>query len=352
MKALEPLKSLKAMSRHLKSLVRERLWLQVLVGMFLGVLMGLALSPEINWVEYNNAKALVEWIALPGQIFLALIQMIVIPLVMASIVRGISASDNLEQLKSIGLKSVFFFVTATILSICIGIGLCLLIGPGHFIHGKSLPPEEASPEVGAPMESLPQLIFRIIPSNPLSSMIEFEMLPVVFFSAVVGIALLSLRRDQSALLLSLFAAIQEVCMVVVKGAMRLAPLAVFGLMSQAVFRVGFEALVGLSAYVACVLLGLLILMGGYLLFVQLVIRRAAWVFLRDMRELLLLAFSTSSSAAVMPLSIKTAEDRFQVRPSISQFVIPLGATINMTGTSLYQGVATVFLAQVFGVDLG
>ena len=112
------------------------------------------------------------------------------------------------------------------------------------------------------------------------------------------------------------------------------------------------AFVGVAAYVGTVLAGLLIMLGVYLLIVRLALGRDPWRFLGDMRELMLLAFSTSSSAAVMPLTMRTAEEKLGVRPSISQFVVPLGATINMTGTALYQGVAAIFLAQVFGVDIG
>ena len=141
-------------------------------------------------------------------------------------------------------------------------------------------------------------------------------------------------------------------MTVVSWAMRLAPYAVFGLMAQLTAKIGFDALLGMAVYIATVLLGLLILLLLYLLIVYVVARETPIRFLASIREVMLLAFSTSSSAAVMPLSIKTAQQNLNVRPTISQFVIPLGATINMNGTALYQGVAAVFLAQVFGIELG
>ena len=140
-------------------------------------------------------------------------------------------------------------------------------------------------------------------------------------------------------------------MTIVRGAMRLAPIAVFGLMAQLTTKIGFSALLGMAIYVATVLLGLLLLLAFYLLMLRIFIGEKPLRFLRVTRDVLLLAFSTSSSATVMPLSIKTAEQQLNVRPSISQFVIPLGATINMNGTALYQAVATVFLAQVYGIDL-
>jgi len=134
--------------------------------------------------------------------------------------------------------------------------------------------------------------------------------------------------------------------------MLLAPLAVFGLLAQITTKIGLEVLFGMGIYVGTVLLGLFILLCLYLLIVLVISRRSPWKFLSAVRDVQLLAFSTSSSAAVMPVSIKTAEEKLGVRSSISQFLIPLGATINMDGTALYQGVATIFLAQVFGVDLG
>jgi Na+/H+-dicarboxylate symporter len=153
-------------------------------------------------------------------------------------------------------------------------------------------------------------------------------------------------------MLDVLGSLQEVCMTVVRWAMLLAPFAVFGLMARLTSQVGVDALLGMGMYMLTVLLGLFVLLMLYLVVVFVFARISPMRFLGSMRELLLLAFSTSSSAAVMPLSIRTAEEKFGIRPSISQFVIPLGATINMNGTALYQGVATVFLAQVYGIDIG
>ena len=141
-------------------------------------------------------------------------------------------------------------------------------------------------------------------------------------------------------------------MTVVRWAMHLAPFAVFGLMARLTSQIGLGALAGMALYVGTVLLGLSILLVVYLALVWVLTEQRPMSFLRATRELLLLAFSTSSSAAVMPLSIKTAQERLGVRESIAQFVVPLGATINMNGTALYQGAATVFLAQVYGIDIG
>lgn len=201
------------------------------------------------------------------------------------------------------------------------------------------------------LAALPQTLINLFPTNPLSSMVDNQMLEVVIFSIIFGFALLMTPASRTRPLFDFLGALQEVCMTVVKGAMLLAPLAVFGLMAQLVSRIGFEALLGMSIYMLTVLLGLFIMFVMYMLLILLVTKGSPFVFMSKLKELLLLAFSTSSSAAVMPLSIKTAEDKLNVRPSIAEFVIPIGATINMSGTALYQGIATIFLAQVYGIDL-
>jgi Na+/H+-dicarboxylate symporter len=202
------------------------------------------------------------------------------------------------------------------------------------------------------LAELPETVLTLLPANPLSAMVEGDMLRVVIFATMVGVALVMMAPAQAKPLLDLLGSLQEVCMTVVRWAMLLAPLAVFGLMAQLTAKIGLDALVGMAAYVGTVLLGLLLLMCVYLTLLFVVVQRKPLPFLSGVREVLLLAFSTSSSAAVMPLSIRTAEEKLKVRPSVSQFVIPLGATINMNGTALYQGVAAIFLAQVFNVDVG
>ncbi len=141
-------------------------------------------------------------------------------------------------------------------------------------------------------------------------------------------------------------------MAIVTWVMRLAPLAVFGLLAQVTSRTGLDAILGIAVYVLTVFLGLVCLLAFYLLIVTTLGRRSPTIFLAHVREVMLLAFSTSSSAAVMPLSLRTAEEKLKIRPAVSRFVVPLGTTINMDGTALYQAIAAIFLAQVFGVDIG
>jgi Na+/H+-dicarboxylate symporter len=174
----------------------------------------------------------------------------------------------------------------------------------------------------------------------------------VVFAIFVGVALISLAPKQARPLLDLLGAVQEISMVVVRWAMYLVPAAVFGLMAQLTARTGLDALLGMGVYVATVLLALALAFGFLMALYALLVRRSPLDFMRASRDVLLLAFSTSSSAAVMPLTLRTAEEKLGVSRSVSRFVIPLGTTINMAGTALYQVIATLFLAQVFQVDIG
>ena len=351
-------RSLKHLAGELQSLTKGRLWLQVLIGMLLGIILGIMMGPSTGWVQASTAALISDWLALPGKLFLALIQMMVIPLVFASIIRGLAATEDIDQLRKVGIRVVLFFVATTAIAIVIGLTLATVIQPGMYIDSQSLqtslgvlPTASQSAQEGINLSALPQQIVTLLPSNPLNSMVESNMLQVVIFAVVVGIALVMMVPTQAKPLLDLMGSLQEVCMTVVRWAMRLAPIAVFGLLVQLTAKLGLDALVGMAVYVGTVLLGLLLLLCLYLLIVFVVAQINPVRFIVAVKEVLLLAFSTSSSAAVMPLSIKTAEEKLRVRPSVSQFVIPLGATINMNGTALYQGVAAIFLAQVFGIEI-
>lgn len=359
--ALERLQldSLRRLSGQLQQLVETRLWLRVLLAMALGMGAGFAIGPDAGIVPTWVSSPIGQWAALPGALFLGLLQMIVVPLVFASVIRGLTASENIETLKRTGLRAVLIFVATTGVATATGIWLALVIRPGAYVPTVQIdrggaPSEMAEADVPAlpGFAELPDRLAGILPTNPLASMVSSEMLEIILFATVLGIALLSLPRERSAPLYELLASVQDACLAVVKWAMRLAPIAVFGLMLQLTATVGLDTLGGMAVYVLTVLLGLGVLFVGYLALGRFGAGIPVGRFVSRARELLLLAFSTSSSAAVMPRSIEAAEDGFGVRDSISRFVIPLGTTINMTGTALYQGVATVFLAQIYGVELG
>lgn len=332
-----------------------KLWLQVLIGLFLGLVTGVAIGPGAGLLEPQTGIVIGNWLAFPGKLFLASIQMIVIPLVFASIVTGLTGSGGTDQLRTLGITVGLFFVVSTGLAAAVGILLALWVKPGSYISintNLDVSPESVPTTDKLPiLEQLPDMVVGLLPSNPLNAMVEGQMVQIVLFAFVFGFALLSLARDKSRPLLELLGALQEVCMSVVRWAMMLAPYAVFGLMAQLTSRTGWQTLIGLSVYVLTVIAGLGLLLIAYLLFLRLVAGERPLQFLGKARELMLLAFSTSSSAAVMPLSMKTAIEKFDVRESVARFVIPLGATVNMNGTALYQSIAAVFLAQVYQVEL-
>ncbi|MES1943510.1 sodium:dicarboxylate symporter [Salinisphaera sp. PC39] len=346
---------------RLKHLLRERLWAQVLTAMALGIAAGLALGPEAALVAPGTAALITSWLALPGYVFLALVQMIVIPLVVTSIMLGMASSEDMASLRSTGLRAGLFFLATTLAAVLIGMAVALTIQPGLHVDAASLqadlrPAADAVTPVAVPagiaFSDLPGHISALIPTNPLKAGLEQNMMQVVVFAVLIGIALVNLPAQHRKPLLDLLAAIQEITMVVVRWAMLLVPFAVFGLLTQITTRLGLNALFGMGLYVFTVVLGLLLALAMYLAVYRLFSGRGVRHFLRAVRDVQLLAFSTSSSAAVMPLTMQTAEARLGVSQATARFVIPLGTTINMAGTALYQTVATLFLAQVFGVEIG
>lgn len=355
-----PTRSLPGLRRHLFFLIRERLWLQVLVAMFLGVGFGTLIGPTADLLSADVSTLIGNWVALPGRLFLLAIQFVVVPLVVASVIRGIAAGGGGSSLGRIGGRAVGFFILTTIVAVAIGVTVALLIEPGSFVDrtavGEALATagDVAKTATPAPprVDQIPDMIVGLFPTDPLSTFVSGNMLQIVIASAILGIALVMTPQEQRLPLLELLASVQAVCMVIVSWVLRFAPLAVFGLLANITSRIGLSALLGTGMYVVTVLLGLFLLLCLYLLVVWLQTRRGPVGFLRDVRDVLLLAFSTSSSAAVMPLTLTTVENRLKVRSEVARFVVPLGTTINMAGTALYQGVATIFLAQIFGIDLG
>ncbi len=348
------------LSDSLTALLHAKLWLQIMIGMTCGIVVGILIGPTVGIVDARTAAVIGDWFAFPGLLFLALIQMIVIPLIFASIIRGLAASQDLEQLKQVGLRAGAYFLTTTLAAILIGISIASVVQPGKFIDANVIRAVDTEPvqelDGGSQpllpaLEKLPEVLITLLPSNPLSSMVHAEMLQVVVFAMVFGAALVMMPPQQSKPMLDLLGSLQEVCMTVVRWAMLLAPFAVFGLLLRLTAKIGPQALIGMSVYVGTVLAGLFLLFCLYMSVLWFIARISPIDFLRNAREALLLAFSTSSSAAVMPLTMRTLQESFRVRPSVSQFVVPLGATVNMDGTALYQAVATVFLAQAFGVEM-
>ncbi|KFM19675.1 Proton-sodium-glutamate symport protein [Marine Group I thaumarchaeote SCGC AAA799-P11] len=342
---------------QIKYLVKNKLWAQVLVALFVGLLVGLALGPETGWVEKETAEVITDWLSIPANLFLKIIQMIIVPLIFASIIRGLTSSGSIEQLQKIGLGAAVYFVITTAIALTIGITIATTIEPGNFID-SDLIRESFGIEDAEPVESydlsihdIPQSIVGLVPSNPLSSFMSGEMLSIIIFALIVGVAMITLPPKSSRPILDLLESIQDFTMKVVSWAMRLAPFAAFGLMAGIVSKIGLSALTGLGAYMATVVAGLFVMLIVYIIIIKFFAKRPLSSTLATIKEPQLLAFSTSSSAATMPVSIKTAEEKLKVKPKVSQFIIPLGATINMDGTAMYQIIAVFFLAQLFDINL-
>jgi len=351
------IKSLKSLNHYLLKLVESRLWLKVIIALFLGVGFGLLLSPQNGWISKETADIAGNWLALPGVLFLKLVQMIMIPLIVASIISGI-ASNNKDSLKKLGGGVLLYFLSTTIVSVSLGVILSQLFRPGRFLHQQSLvehnnitATNSESTELSFGIETIPDAISNLLPENPLASMVSGEMLSIVIFTIIIGVAVLSLENALLRPVKLLLSAIQEVCMTVVKWSMLLVPVAVFGLMAQLTSSVGLSSLSGLTYYVGVVLLGLLFLVIFYLGLIMLLGKANPINFLKKIRDVQLLAFSTTSSAAVMPLSLQTAEEELKVDKTISNFIIPIGATVNMDGTALYQTITTLFIAQAYGLEM-
>lgn len=348
-------KSLNYLSVHLDRLVKGRLWLKVIIGLVLGAGLGVLLNPSMGLLSEDISLRLADWLDLPGQIFMRLVQMIMIPLIFTSIITGIVGNTS-ENLKTFGLRLLLYFVFTTTIAIIIGLVVTLIFKPGQYIFelggfpnsGESqIIPDEQTDLI----ENIPNAISQLIPNNPMESILTGEMLGVVIFTIIIGVAITQLRGETARPIIRFSEAIQKICMIVVSWAMMLVPYAVFGLMAALLSRTSIEIFLGLGYYMGIVILGLIILLLFYLVLVLVVTKKNPFKFLQAIKEPQLLAFSTASSAAVMPLSMKTADEKLGVSSNISDFVIPVGATINMDGTALFQCVTTLFMAQAYGIEM-
>ena len=343
------------LSTHLDRLIKGQLWLKVIVGLVFGAGAGVLLNPSTGLLTEEVSLRLADWLDLPGQIFMRLVQMIMIPLIFTSILTGI-VSNTSENLKSFGLRLLLYFIFTTAVAIILGLFVTLILKPGQYVlslggfpnsnESGTIPVEQTNL-----MDNIPNTISNLIPNNPLESILTGEMLGVVIFTIIIGVAITQLQDDIARPIIRFSEAVQKICMIVVSWAMALVPYAVFGLIAALLSRTGFEIFLGLGYYMGVVILGLLLLLLFYLLMVLVVGKQSPLKFLKAIKEPQLLAFSTASSAAVMPLSMKTADEKLGISSHIRDFVIPVGATINMDGTALFQCVTTLFMAQAYGIEL-
>ncbi len=331
------------------------LWWKILLGMALGIMLGLMLSPTgLAMTDAATSASLGSWIALPGVIFLGLLKMIVVPLVISSIVLGVIDSGSLSFLKSMGLKIIPYFLMTTFIAISIGVFVIQVINPAQYIDPSVMNQVGASTDLPATMFdqlTVPDRIANMLPVNFTEASLNKNMLQIVIFSLILGVVMLTLPRETGKPFADLCHFAQAATMKVIEWTMKLAPYAVFGLICNVTIQMGFDTIAGVGAYMLSVLAGLFLMFLVYMIFVAVLAKRNIFTFLKAIRNAQIFAFSTSSSAATIPFTLKAAEERLDIDEKVSRFVIPLGATINMDGTALYQAAAALFLCSLFGVDL-
>lgn len=333
---------------------------KVLLGLILGAITGVI----SNFSGLAQTQVWTGWV-LPllefsGALFIRLITMIVIPLVAASLIIGVSSLGDLRKLGRIGARTLGYYLGTTAVAITIGLTLATLIRPGTFMSAgmrDTLATEfeqQASVRVAQASEtpSVLDLLLNMVPSNPVAAAAQGQLLPLIIFLVVFAAALALVSDRQRNATIDVVSAVNDASLTVIGWVMKLAPVAVFALLTSVVSKFGIDILGSLAVYASVVACGLLLHVfltyGGL---VALLARMNPLDFFRRIREVPLIAFSTSSSSATLPVTMRAAEEKLGVSKPVSSFVLPLGATVNMDGTALYQGVATVFIAQVYGVDL-
>ena len=319
---------------------------RILMGMVLGLAMGLALNlteaegPIRTYVVGGFFRG-------GGEIFLASLKLLVVPLVFVSLVCGTAALEDVTRLGRVGGKTLALYLATTAIAITLALTAAVLVEPGAGFH---LSTEASFQPVEAP--SLRDTIVGLFPSNPIRAMAEGNMLQIIVFSGLFGLAL-TVSGPSGQRLLARFNDLNEVIMNLVMILMRFAPYGVFFLIARVFAEQGFAAIVPLAWYFG-VVLGVLVLhaLVTYPLLLRLLGGLPVRPFYRKIRDPVVLAFSTASSGATLPVTLETVEHRLGVHNSIASFTIPLGATVNMDGTAIMQGVATGFIAQAYGVELG
>ncbi|MGF7057536.1 dicarboxylate/amino acid:cation symporter [Brassicibacter mesophilus] len=320
---------------------------KILIGLILGFITGLILNKL--GPSYTRDTILVNGLfELLGQIFLRGIKMMVVPLVFVSLVNGAASMSDIKKLGRVGFRTMLFYIATTAIAITIAIIIASLIDPGVGLDMSDL--IKTQPTIGE-TKPLIQVIYEMVPTNPAESMVQGSMLQIIVFSLLVGIAL-SILGDKTKIITDFFNQLNDLVMKIVELIMLSAPYGVFALIAKTFSTLGFDAMGSLLKYMICVLLALLIHVsftysGLLMIFAKLNPIR----FFKKFAPAMGVAFSTSSSNATIPVTLEVIEEKIGASKNIASFTIPLGATINMDGTSIMQGVATVFVAQLYGVPL-
>jgi DAACS family dicarboxylate/amino acid:cation (Na+ or H+) symporter len=342
---------------------------RILIGLVLGLVAGVAanLAVASSPAGQDLLKRGIDLVAYPiGQIFLRLLFVVVLPLVFASLVSGVAALGDLRRLGRLGSRTLLFFLLTSSLAAALSLSVMNAVAPGAGFDPavqEQLMADFAADtaqvaqrsEASRPIDLLGRvnlILDAFLPRNLLNAVVEMQMVPLVVFALLCGAALTQVRPDRREALLTVLDGITETMVAIVGFAMRLAAPAVFCLVFAVVARFGLGLLERLGLYVAVVLGAYLVqVLIVYPILLRLFSRRRPLEYLRGCLPVMLTAFSTSSSSATLPTSIRVAEDSLGIRPSIAGFVLPLGATMNMNGTALFEGAVVLFVAQVFGVDL-
>jgi len=301
---------------------------------------------------FSAGEAAVPWVGWMGTVFIRLLRMVIVPLVLTSITSGIASVGGGRNLGRLGVKTLVYYVATSILAILVGLVLVNVIQPGS--HADLTGAKSVSVEQLETPGSMSDVFVSLVPLNPVKAAADGDMLGLIFFSILVGIALTRLPPKSSEMLRGLFDSGFELMMVIAGGVIRLAPLGVLGLITTAVAQKGAGSFMQLGWYMVTVAGGLAIHLFVTLPIMLLVVGRInPRIHFRNMTDTLLTAFSTSSSAATLPVTLHDVENNAGVSNRVTSFVLPMGATINMDGTALYECVAVIFMAQVmgFGLDL-
>ncbi len=313
---------------------------QIFVSLVLSVVVGLFLGDAAT----GPVKT---WIAPVGTMFINLIKMMIVPVVLCSLIVGMTSMGDMKKLGRIGIKTVAFYMVTTAIAIVIGFAVAGVIEPGI---GMALPSEAAPKVKEAP--SIMQVFVNMIPKNPIESMAKADILPVIVFALFIGAGIISVGGKKGAILINVFDSGAEVCYKIIAMIMRLAPIGVFCLLLPVVVQNGPKVLLPLLSVIMAMAIGSII----HAVVVYSGIAAAAGhmspvKFFRGMAEAMVIAFTTCSSAGTLPVNMKNTQEKLGVKRDIASFVLPLGATINMDGTALYMGVCSLFIANVYNIPL-
>ena len=331
---------------------------KILIGMGLGVLFGLIFS-----FIPNGGLFISDYIKPFGTIFINLLKLIAVPLILASLIKGISDLKDISKLSKMGGRTIITYLITTLTAVTIGLVLVNLIQPGKSISVETrnelveayASDTQAKQEAAAKQQqSGPlQALIDVVPSNIfLAASNNRNMLQVIFFALFFGIGMILLSEKKVKPVKKFFDSFNEIILKLIDLIMLAAPYGVFALLAALVVEApSLELFQALALYAITLLLGLAVMIFVYVIIVRVITKRKVSFFMRGIAPAQLLAFSTSSSAATLPVTMECVEDNLGVDEEVASFVLPIGATINMDGTSVYQGVAAVFIAQAFGLDL-